>query len=451
MATLFVFGVFMFLILRAWSQKKSRFPELAQRYLCLMPFVPLISLINHNIDHERFGMSFRLAPFFLMSVLLAYSFGMHRSISASYRGGKEFLFLACYAVLSLFSAFFATDITWALISWGWTVPGCLVFLVAGQMSRIDDLARNREMVYTVLAFLSINLALVAYGLLTGRASDVFHTRNFGSAFASNSVLLFLTVYSGFGWVHARKSFVWMFLFIGFSAFSMLISISRTSVGVALIYASFMVTLRFHEFRRLAVSIAVATCFLWIALIAFEKVSGLQFTDQLVVNWQNRLGSGSLQRTFEAAMSHRAHIFDEEWRHVADQGPFVGEGFGNFQATTSGGFRDGHNLLLTESYENGWMATGFLYAFLIAGIGHAIRKLSSGSRDEWPIPFCLLGFMFIAHTTGAVMSSRGFDSYYTPVSGWGICFLIGLLSSNRKAAIHQLSSHRIPSPRIVKAA
>ena len=174
-------------------------------------------------------------------------------------------------------------------------------------------------------------------------------------------MIFLTLYSGFAWVQVRKSFLWMFLFIGFSAFCILISISRTSVGVAAIYASFLVTLKFHQVRRLGFSLAVAGCFLIIGLLIFERASGLQITDQLAVNWKNRMGSGSLQGEFEAAMNHRAHIFDPEWQHVSRQDPFIGEGFGNFHVTSNSGFRDGHNLLLTELYENGWLATALLEA------------------------------------------------------------------------------------------
>ena len=320
------------------------------------------------------------------------------------------------------------------------MPGCLLFLIAGQLSSVDDVTRDGKMVYVVLGFLSINLSLVAFGLLTGRATDVFHTRNFGSCFASNAVLLFLTIYSGLGWLHARTSFLRMFMFIGFSALSILISISRTSVAVALIYVSFLLTLHFRQFRRLTVALAVAAGFLWIALFAFERVSGLQFTNQLAVNWKNRLGHESLQGTFEAAMSHRVHIFNSEWREVIKQNPFIGQGYGNFQQTTTSGFRDGHNLLLTELYENGWVATGFFYLLLAVGVWHAVRKFAAHSRDEWPIAFCFLGFLFVAHTTGAVLSSRGVDSYFTPVTGWGLCFLIGMLSRHRKARSLAMAQH-----------
>jgi len=440
MATLVLLGLFLFSILYAWSRKKTSFPDLARTYLWITPFVPLVSLINHNIDHDRFGPFFRFLPFYFMTGLLLTS--LHLSVEVGYRWRftKEFLFLGLYALLSLLGIFWAADPVWGLITWSWAIPGCVLFLIAGHSTSPQDIATSRVWAYTVLGFLGVNLALVAYGMLTGRATDLFFTRNFGSCFASNAVLIFLTLYSGFAWLRVRSSFVLMFLFFCFSALSILISISRTSVAVVLVYVSFLATLPLRQAHRLVVSLLIAGACLCLVVQSFSRVSGFNLSEQLIMNWGARLGGESLGANFEHAMSHRSHIFQAEWRHVREANPFIGVGFGNFHATSHGGFRDGHNLLLTEVYENGLFATVFLYALFSCGVLATAGKVLQFSRDEWPMGFCLWAFLFVSHTTGAVLSSRGSDSYFTPVYGWALCFLIGFLT---RARVHKRTAFHHP--------
>jgi hypothetical protein len=128
------------------------------------------------------------------------------------------------------------------------------------------------------------------------------------------------------------------------------------------------------------------------------------------------------------MEVRNDEFADDWRHVWMNNMLLGDGFGHYHLVSATGFSNPHNLFLNEWFENGLVTTVILYGFLACGLTGSVLLVLSTERKYWPLAFCLPTFLAIAHTTGAVLSSRNFaGAYFTTSEGWMLCYLVGIVT------------------------
>ena len=210
MATQLLLLFFISALVVVWMRDYQSFPRLARKLLCLAPFLPLVSLLNHNLDHDGWGTATRVAPMYVALLLLLLSLLVWRARGAALGWGIAECLVGLYIAFSAAQIPGSPDPAWSLCTWSWSVPGYLLFLMAGRATSREEFSRDRLPAWTLLGFAAISMALIATGLLTGRADELFNTRNFGSIYASNAMLLFLTLFSGFSWVAVRNSVRWSF-------------------------------------------------------------------------------------------------------------------------------------------------------------------------------------------------------------------------------------------------
>ncbi len=437
MFTLVLLVVIIVLIVWIWNRKGASFSTLMRYYLWIIPFIPLLSLVDHNLDHDqfKFGEPFhfvRVLPFYVIEICAFTSlYNSHRHHSRRSRLGLMGLFLAFYAILSLIQIpISAAEPVWSLFAWSWNVPGLLLFYLAGTATSRNELSQGRAAIYTVLGYIGINISLIVYGLITGRASDLFHTRNLGSVYASTAMLGFLMLYAGIAWVQARTSTRWSYILLTVSIVAALLTLSRTAVLTIAMLFSFVLTFRGQKKRQYVRVMGKVIITLG---ILFYLASTTGFAQRQIAVWGTRLGS------FGSAFETRQEEFGASGKEALTAFPLAGVGFGNFYITSGTGYRDAHNLFVTEVYENGLLAILFLYVFIASGVLYALRLLFN--RESIPVSASVLSFLIMAHTGGGVLSIRGPDQYYTTFFGWMLCFLIGHLSLRARYTASSLSSSR----------
>jgi hypothetical protein len=279
-----------------------------------------------------------------------------------------------------------------------------------------------------LGFAGISVALIATGLVTGRADDLFHTRNFGSIYASNGVLLFLTVFVGFCWATVRTSVFWSFTIFLASVLCMLLSLSRTAVLTLAVYA----LVAFTDSRRYFKRAVLASLLVLVTLGAGLVLTGkrLDLDVQLFDAWSYRFYAGDFGGAYHSARELRdtkfCYFHDEIWRDL----PWHGQGYGTFRHFSD--YSDAHNLLVTEAFENSLLAALFLV--LACSFPTLIRALFVAELR--PVALSALGFILLAQITGGMLAFRAEGSYYTAYPGWTLFYLVGFLSEQLRLRAHR---------------
>ena len=131
-----------------WMRDYKSFPRLARKLLCMAPFLPLVSLLNHNLDHDRWGTATRVVPMYLLLILLLLSLLVWRARGAALRWGSAELFVLLYIGFCAAQIPGSLDPAWTLCSWSWSVPGYLLFLMAGRATSSGEFCWDRSPVWT---------------------------------------------------------------------------------------------------------------------------------------------------------------------------------------------------------------------------------------------------------------------------------------------------------------
>jgi hypothetical protein len=426
-----------------WMRNYKSFPRLARRLLCIAPFLPLVPLLNHNLDHDRWGTATRVLPIYVTLLLLLLSLLVWKARGAALRWGSAEVFVLLYIGFSAAQIPGSLDPAWAFCTWSWSVPGYLLFLMAGRATGSEEFRRDRWPVWTLLGFAGISVALIVTGLATGRADDLFHTRNFGSIYASNGVLLFLTVFVGLCWVAVRTSVFWSFTIFLVSALCMLLSLSRTATLTLAVY----VLVAFTDSRRYLKRAVLASILVLVTLGAGLVLTGkrLDLDVQLFDAWSYRFFDGDFSGAYSSARELRdtkfSYFHDEIWRDV----PWHGQGYGTFRHFSD--YTDAHNLLVTEAFENSLLAALFLV--LACSFPTLIRALFVA--DLRPVALSALGFILLGQITGGMLAFRADGSYYTAYPGWTLFYLVGFLSGQLRLRPHRARVLIPPAPAILNPA
>lgn len=423
MITLLSTAGFLVVLAVLWERSRGNYPRLALQYLCIAPFLPLISLFNHNIDGDRFGFLVPTAPIYTALALLALSLYGWKLRGGRIRLGRHGVYLLIYSMLSLAQVPFSVDPKWSLVAWSFSVPGYALFLIAGRATTIELLVANRRiLLLTLIGFVGINLSLIAFGLSTGKATDLFGTRNFGSVFASNSTLAFLMVYGSIVWVAVSGSRTSIWAFSVTMLLGVLVSLSKTALMVLVLYIAFVASAArarsqpVRSRRRQVVPIGGALLTLGVAFVLLRH--RLSLDAQLVANWTRRLGGNALSTN---SIEVRQAEFAQYASAVRNDNPGYGKGFGTFDHFSI--YTDAHNLFITEAFENSLLAAVFL--FLAFGLPLTLRSLRAGQIR--PFGLSVLGFLAIGQLTGAMLSYRSVVSYYAVYQGWALFLIVGVMA------------------------
>jgi len=415
LSVLFFLGV----LAVAWARNYKSFPRLARTFLCIAPFLPLVSLLNHNVDNDKWGTSARVLPMYFALVLLLLSLLIWRARGAALRFGGAEVFVLLYIGFCAVQIPGSIDRTWALCAWSWSVPGYLLFLIAGRATTNEEFCRDKLPVWTLLGFTGISLALVVTGLVTGRADILFHTRNFGSIYASTAMLMFLVLFVSMCWPVVRNSTGWSFVVLLVSFVCMALSLSRTAIAVMAVYLVVVFSGSQAQLRRAVLTIALVS----VTIVAALLVTGerIDLDVQLFESWSERWGGGDYASAYGAARDLRESKFSgfrgEVWRDT----PWHGQGFGTFRHFSE--YTDAHDLLVTEAFENSLLATIFLV--LAYSLPQVIKALFFAELRA--VAVSILGFIALGQVTGAMLSYRAEGHYYTAYPGWTLFYLVGFLS------------------------
>jgi hypothetical protein len=401
-----------------WVKFHGSFTVLALKYLCVAPFLPLIGIFNHNIDHDQFEAPVMLFPVFLLLGLMCLSLLEWSRALKHMRLSSSEMFLGLYALLTLLQIPLSVDPVWSLNTWTWSVSGYFLFLIAGRFTSVDALSSTRAPLFAVLGFIGVNLGLIALGLYTGRADNLFLTRNFGSFYASTAMLLFLSLFAGIAWLGLAHSRVWRVVFIQVSLVAMVFSLSRTAMLVLPLYASFLIDRRRRRPQgRLTVALLIV-----IALVAiYVVVNRSGVGTELAATWDQRFSGWRVWESFLDAQAVRSDEFAEFRRRAFSETLLFGWGFGTFRFFSN--YADAHNFFITEALENGAVAAFVL--LLSFSIPRAVAALREKSLR--PIAASILTFLVIAFLSGGMLSNRAPGQYYSALPGWALFFLIGCLN------------------------
>ncbi len=407
------------LLIVLWVRDYRSFPSLARKFLYLGPFLPLVSLLNHNVDNDRWGDATRVTTIYVTLGLLLLSLLVWRARGARLRLGAAEVFLLLYAGLCLLQIPGSKASSWALWSWSWSVPGYLLFLMAGRASSREEFYRDKLPAWAFFCFAGISLGLVAFGLLTGRADQLFHTRNFGSIYASTAMLMYVTLIAGVCWRLVRESASWTLVFLLVTCVCLVLSLSRTASGVLGVYLAMMFTSGWIYFRRALTAMLLISAILLGAFLMVRDRYNLDY--QLLAAWSERFRAGDYGQAYGEARTLRENKFagfrQELWRVE----PWHGAGFGTFRLFSD--YTDAHDLLVTEAFENSLLAAGFLaLAFSIPSVVRALLN-----PDLRGIAISMLGFIALGQLTGAMLSYRAAGAYYSPYLGWMLFYLVGFVN------------------------
>ena len=441
MTTQFAVIFFSCLLAAIWL-RNSRFPRLARRFLCLAPFLPIVSLLNHNVDQDRWGTTVRVLPMYLLLLLLLLSFLVWRARGAPTRWGAAEGFVVLYIVFSAAQIPGSADPAWALCTWSWSVPGYLLFMFAGRATSESEFSGDRWPMWTLLGFVGVSVSLIVTGLVTGRADDLFHTRNFGSIYASNALLLFLTVFASLSWSAVRNSVFWSFLSLLASVLAMALSLSRSATLTLAVFLLVIFSGGTRADRKRSIVAAVLVIAMLAGSAAMVK-DRFNLDLQLFAAWSDRFYGGDFAGAYNAARDLRdakfSYFHAQIWREL----PWRGRGFGTFRLFSD--YTDAHNLLVTEAFENSLLAAFFLVlAYSLPTILRALPR-----RDIRPIAISALGFILFGQITGGMLTFRAAGAYYTAYPGWTFFYLIGFLCEQVKLrsprTVAVPPSRSLPSP------
>jgi hypothetical protein len=403
-----------------WLRDHRTFPVLARKFLCIAPFLPIVSLLNHNLDHDKWGAAPRVLPMYVTLALLGVSLLIWRARGAAWRWGSEEICLLLYLVFCALQIPGSPDPAWSLSAWSWSAPGYLLFLMAGRATTGKEFFADKFPLFALLGFTGVSLALIVTGLVTGRAAELFNTRNFGSIYASNAMLLFLVLFVSLCWPLVRASLGWSFALLLVSLVCLLASLSRSAIAVVPVYLAAALPRSRAQWTRsaLAVTLVCAT----LAAGLFFAARRVDLNAQLFDAWSARWYDGDYAGAYRGARQLRdtkfSYFHEEIWRDA----PWHGQGYGSFRHFSE--YTDAHDLLVTEAFENSLLATIFLV--LAFSLPRVIRALFI--TELRPIAASILGFLFLGQVTGGMLAFRAAGHYYTAYTGWTLFYLVGFLSA-----------------------
>ncbi len=436
MATQLSVWFFITALVVVWVRNYRCFPRLARKLLCIAPFLPMVSLLNHNLDNDRWGAATRVAPIHVLLLLLLLSLLLWRARGAAELrwGGAEFC-IGLYIVFCATQIPGSVDAAWAVSSWSWSVPGYLLFLMAGRATSSEEFSRDRWPAWTLVGFVGISLALIATGLATGRAEDLFHTRNFGSIYASNALLLFLTAFVSLAWVTVRTSLRWSFTILLVSVLGMLLSLSRSATLTLAVFLVVVFLGSRKDLKRATLAGALVLATLGAGLAVVEKRFDLNV--QLFDAWSDRFYGGDYSGAYNAARELRDSKFTYFHQQIWREMPWHGRGYGTFRHFSD--YTDAHNLLVTEAFENSLLAALFLA--LAYSLPNLIRALFVAELR--PVAASALGVILFGQITGGMLAFRAEGAYYTAYPGWTLFYLIGYINGQWQLRSHRAEDALIP--------
>jgi len=355
---------------------------------------------------------------------------------AAVRLGSAELFLLIYAGLCAAQVPGSPNPLWSLWAWSWSVPGYLLFLMAGRATSYELFYADKLPVWAFLGFTGISLALVATGLVTGRVDQLFHTRNLGSIYASTAMLMFVALFVGPCWRLVRHSLAWSFTFLLVSTVCMVVSLSRTAIGALAMYAATMFTGSWAQIRRGALASVFVLASLAGAFLLVQERLDLDY--QLLDAWSERWRGGDYSQAYGDARYWRESKFAPFRRQIWHTEPWRGHGFGVFRYFSE--YTDAHDLLVTEAFENSLLATLFLV--LSYSLPIVIRALFIAELRG--LALSVLGFIVLGQLTGAMLSYRAEGCYYTPYPGWVLFYLVGFISGQLRLRGQDCAVLRTPA-------
>ena len=419
--------LFIGVLAAVWLRDYRSFPVLARKFLCIAPFLPVVSLLNHNVDHDQWGATARVLPMYVALGLLGLCFLIWKARGAALRWGSEEIFVLLYIGFCAVQIPGSPDPAWSLGAWSWSAPGYLLFLMAGRATARKEFFGDKFPVFALLGFTGVSLGLIVTGLATGRADDLFNTRNFGSIYASNAMLLFLALFVSLCWPLVRSSVAWSFTILLVSVVCLLASLSRSAIAVVPVYmvAAFPRSRAQWKRAALAITLVCATLAAGLYFAAQRFDLNAQLFDAWSARWYDGDYAGAYRGARELRDTKFSYFHDEVWRDA----PWHGQGYGTFRHFSE--YTDAHNLLVTEAFENSLLAALFLV--LAFSLPKVLRALFVA--DLRPIAASILGFLFLGQVTGGMLAFRAEGHYYTAYTGWTLFYLVGFLSEQLRPRSH----------------
>lgn len=397
-------------------------------------FCPLAAIVNHNLDgrglltyvgpQDIVGPVALMAPAYLMALLGLTSFWKEGHLKSQAIGRQMVWLVAGYAASCLAMVPWSHDPVWSLCALLWALPTFALALVTGLNTTAEDIERDPSLYWATLGLITVNLALVAYGLLTGKATELMATRNFGSVFASNSILAIMVLISPVAFIHAYKNWHKLSLLVLFLVIGAGLTLSRTAaflvalLGLMLVWAIFN-SQRASVAKALGALVPICAAVLVLGAGFFEKFA-------LIQGWMDRFFDSQGGGKLGMALELRADKFALDRASIMAH-PWMGKGYGSFSVTSKANYGDMHNMMFTEMYENGAVAFMFVAMSLGAALVAAVV-----SKHRWklvPVTASLSVWVVLAYTTGSTLAVRAPDGYTTPIHGALVFFLIGFLVKN----------------------
>lgn len=414
-------------IIYIWIKHKNDFPSMSLLFLWITPFLALLSFINHNLDHDFMHPYFRMLPYILITFLLVASIKGSMLSRKTWQFWLSLISMIIYAIFSLIQVITAIYPIWSFITWLWNIPASIAFLIAGY--EVDDtklVKSNSYALWVIVGFISIGLLIRFYAIYSGSVEDLWFTRNMGSIYASG-MLIFLT-YGGIAWLQIKHSPKMVLMLIIFLMVSMIMAMSR-SVTLPL---SMMIILLLSEINRFKSAHLFKITFVILICIIASVFIITTYSENFVIagmesGWENRMKGIDMgvANWLLSAAGRRVDEFSDIYNAVWNNHFVMGVGFGQFHYASGLVYSDAHNLFITECYENGVIATIFLYFVFIVALIYSTLNISS--RRMFPIALSFIFCMILVHPAGITISSRASpSSYFTPYGLWIMLFLVGHL-------------------------
>lgn len=415
MGTLFALLLSLVLIFFSYW-KRDDVAAVVKFHLAVMPQLPIAMFLNHNLDHvrdEKFSW-YLLLPVFTSLVILAVTalglrMGSQNKLNLVRIPTPLSIALIGYALFTIGSSAFGSDVVWSFYAMAWTLPFCFVFLYFGHEKLFSE--ETNYFSLSVIFTCAFSLLIVFLAISTGRANSVFTTRSFGSILSTTGVLQMITMYVPIASLEKRRSRVLNALFWIFPIVLMGFSLSRSAVIPFLSYlAALVFSLRAFDiknFNREQILKMIS-----LALVPVVGVFALLSQSE---TWMSRFAY------LPYAIQTRIEAFGEYWSAPLKGNPFLGVGYGLTKFHHPLGYSDLHNLFLTEVYENGLGAGILIFCILMLGCFYSFDSLKVRRLAPWGVGF--LAIFILAHIQGCNLAIRNPGSYNTP---YFLCFFFYML-------------------------
>lgn len=408
--------VFCFFLMLLTIHGELTFVRISRAHLAFMPLATLVVFFHHNLDSQKVPEPrwLLLLPVFLSLLILMWSLiGFFRKNKSSllYFFDIGMIAFIIYAIGSVSSALFSENPGWALYAITWTLPFGVIFYFAGRATSLASLGLHSYFSWTVILACSFSIAIVAFALLSGRASSLVNTRSYGSILATPGTLRLLMIFLPFAVFEIRREKYLQILFWTIIPLLMSISLSRSVLFPFLVFAA-SICWKIKQSSTNSRSAISPIALLAGAICAFGIIA-LALDPDWLTSFMNLPHAATL----------RLERFWPYWATVGEGNPFLGIGFGLTRYYHPEQFTDLHNLLLTEIFENGLLAGIAVFVILCEFLYLGFKSLN---REIWPIGLAGILTVAMAHTTGINFGVRSPLSYNTPYFLCAFFFLYGFM-------------------------